>query len=238
MPECRAAVKFGSGSASEPLAGQRDDGRRSEAAGTDRDAGGIFQRARQRATARSPAQTGRVPDEEQERQPLDSVGEVDEPAKRRLICPVQVVDDEQRRMSQSEVRRQPVKAVKLRERRLGAVSRARAPRQRAKHSAPPRRRATRHGPLVLRPRAAPRTAAGRSRTRTRPPARLRAQPALRNRLPRPARAPRPEAASCRSRRCPRRQRAGRRPTAPHRASPPTRPIPRRARAAERGRVPA
>ena len=110
--------------------------------------------------------------EQDERQTIEPMSEVREPAQRRLVGPVQIVDDEQRRRARGEVRCQPVEAVQHRERGLGAVTRCVVgveSNSEALSPAAPLSSSARTSGAAR--RAAPRTAAGRSRTQTRPPAR-------------------------------------------------------------------
>ena len=119
--------------------------------------------------------------------------------------------------------------------RLPLLTRSWVARRIGTRSARRRRQAARRAAPGSLPRAEPRTAAARFRTRTRPPALRRARSEPRTRPPGRARAPRPTAASSRCRRFPRRPPTGRHPGAPQRASLPAQPTPPRARATEAGR---
>jgi len=75
--------------------------------------------------------------EQREWQAFEPAGEVEQPAQRGLVGPVQVVDDKQRRVPKSEVGSEPVEAVQHRERRF------RAPARRVRRSRGEQRRAQR-----------------------------------------------------------------------------------------------
>ena len=88
-----------------------------EIAGTDHDRGRIghelgHERGRRRLFRRA------RPEQHQEGQSLEPPCEVGEPAQRRLVGPVQIVDHEERRLAEGEVRGQPVEPVEHCVRRL------------------------------------------------------------------------------------------------------------------------
>jgi ABC-2 type transport system permease protein len=64
-------------------------------------------------------------DHEEERQPFEPTCQVVEPAKRRLVAPVHVVDDHERRVPERDVCGEPVQPVQHRERRVGRAPLAR-----------------------------------------------------------------------------------------------------------------
>ena len=117
-------------------------------------------------------------DKHQQREALEPTREVEQPAQRRLVCPVHVVDHQQRRRARGEIGGKPIEAVQHRERRLSSLMRCRLRRGREERSrqARPHRSGDPPGLLQGRPPAGPRTAAERSRTRNHPRARHRERP--------------------------------------------------------------
>src|SRR5436853_6682648 len=64
---------------------------------------------------------------------FESTGEIEEPTKRGLVSPVQVVYKDERWFTRSEIRGQPVEPVQHRERQLGCPSFRRGSRRRSKY---------------------------------------------------------------------------------------------------------
>ena len=120
---------------------------------------------------------GRTPQTTVTRQPVEPADEVAEPAQRRLVAPLQIVDQQQQRRLLGELDRQPVERVQDRERRVLAARRRSRARRRPR--APPPRR-----PPAAARRPPPRTAGVRPRT----PAPARARRRARRTRARPRRA--------------------------------------------------
>ena len=124
---------------------------------------------------------------DEQRQPVEPPREVAEPAQRRRVGPVQVVDREHRRLLEGEVGGEPVEAVHHRERRVALELGARDEVRRVEERLGERGRAGEELGALLggqRSRAATRRAAGRRRRRSRP--RARRARAVSTRSPSPA----------------------------------------------------
>jgi hypothetical protein len=107
----------------EPLLDQARDRVAAEGAGTDRRALGLVEKGLHQRLVDTRLRDARR-DREQRRDSVQARREVHEPAQRGAIGPVDVVDCDQERRADSEVRRQPVEAV---QRRIRGVEARRGP---------------------------------------------------------------------------------------------------------------
>ena len=103
-----------SGSPAKQLARERRGGALRERTRLERKRGRVSEDLRQEVGLAALLRRARR-DEHAQRHALEAGGEVAEPAQRRGVRPVEVVDDEQRRRPRTDVRGEPVEAVEHRE---------------------------------------------------------------------------------------------------------------------------